>query len=214
MKTLALKQSVVSLARLKIELLNSSPLRASEIEQEHNFRQYFSKQQLVTCRSRLLFSNFHFAELFAERGVTFKFVLIPLETHVWGLPGGWISADRVEDTRETVGICVSPFKKEGSSEGGGNPLLALGSLCRAHLQSARLKNRMNVSIDFCGSFHFDYLHTSLLSGSAEGLSFFLIFIISGAQLFFVRRAKFVMKLYHPIFIRQFKMWIIHVLESS
>ena len=73
---------------------------------------------------------------------------------------------------------------------------------------------MNVSIDFCGSFHFDYLHTSLLSGSAEGLSFFLIFIISGAQLFFVRRAKFVMKLYHPIFIRQFKMWIIHVLEGS
>ena len=82
METLALKQSVVFLASLKIELLNSSPLRASEIEQEHDFRQYFSKLQLATCCSRLLFSNFHFTELFAERGVTFKFVLILLETHV------------------------------------------------------------------------------------------------------------------------------------
>ena len=115
-ETLALKQSVVSLASLEIELPSSSPLRASKIEQERNFRQYFSKRHLATCRSRLLFSNFHFTELFAERGVTFKFVLIPLETHVWGLPGGWISADRVEDKRETCHFCVS--FQEGRKLGG------------------------------------------------------------------------------------------------
>ena len=55
-------------------------------------------------------------------------------------------------TREKLVIFVFPFRKEGSSEGGGNPVLAPGGLCRAYLQSARLKNRMNVSIDFVVAF--------------------------------------------------------------
>lgn len=54
-------------------------------------------------------------------------------------------------TREKLVIlCLLSGRKE--ARGGGNPRIGSGGLCRAHLQSARLKNRMNVSIDFVGAF--------------------------------------------------------------
>ena len=51
METLALKQSVVFLASLKIELLNSSPLRASEIAELRPARR---QARLPHSRSLLL----------------------------------------------------------------------------------------------------------------------------------------------------------------
>ena len=124
---------------------------------KNTFPTIFFRVQLATCLSRFLFRNFWFAELCAQRWVTFQFIFITLETQL--KVARWMTFSRTHRRGERSCYhlnafffsqkgrirCVIPYWLRVVLS-----IKAAGPRSSANLQSPRSKNVMDVWSDLGG----------------------------------------------------------------